>query len=226
MLAPVTEATSATRPARREPRRRARAGRAFAAQLEEVTGLPTGYRENGALVVAADRDDAEELRRLHAFQRSLGLDAEWLSPRAAGELEPALSPRVRGGILAPQEARPTRARWPRPCVPRPGELALGRRSSRSSTTASRGHRRAHRRRHRRLRPGRGGGGRLERRARPGRRRAARSAGQGPDPRAARRGGAPEPSANVAHAALLPVASRRRPGGARAPPWRSRASTPP
>src|SRR4051812_33861790 len=52
----------------------------FAEELEEASGLGCGLRETGALVVAADRDDAEELRRLHRFQRSLGLDAEWLPP--------------------------------------------------------------------------------------------------------------------------------------------------
>jgi glycine oxidase len=77
----------------------------FAAELEELTGLPTGYADVGALVVAADRDDAEELRRLHAFQRRLGLDSEWLGPRAARALEPGLSPRVGGAVFAPEDAR-------------------------------------------------------------------------------------------------------------------------
>ena len=77
---------------------------AFAAELEERTGLPTGYRESGALVVAADRDDAEELRRLHALQLELGLEAEWLPPGRCRALEPGLSPRIAGGILAHGEA--------------------------------------------------------------------------------------------------------------------------
>ncbi len=80
----------------------------FAAELEEVTGMPSGYADSGALVVAADRDDAESLRRLHSFQRDRGLESEWLTPRAARDLEPGLSPRVGGAILAPQDghARP------------------------------------------------------------------------------------------------------------------------
>jgi glycine oxidase len=73
---------------------------AFAAELEERTGLPTGYRDSGALIVAADRDDAEALRRLHDFQLSLGLDAEWLAPGRCRRLEPGLSPHIAGGILA------------------------------------------------------------------------------------------------------------------------------
>lgn len=77
----------------------------FAAELEELTGMPSGYSDPGALVVAADRDDAEGLRRLHALQRRLGLDSEWLGPRAARALEPGLSPRIAGAIMAPQEGQ-------------------------------------------------------------------------------------------------------------------------
>jgi glycine oxidase len=73
---------------------------AFAAELEERSGLPTGYRDSGALIVAADRDDAEALRRLHDFQLSLGLEVEWLPPGRCRRLEPGLSPRIAGGILA------------------------------------------------------------------------------------------------------------------------------
>ena len=67
--------------------------------------MPTGYADTGALVVAADRDDAEELRRLHDFQRGLGLESEWLGPRAARALEPGLSPRIAGAIAAPQDGQ-------------------------------------------------------------------------------------------------------------------------
>jgi glycine oxidase len=55
-------------------------------------------------VVAVDRDDAEELRRLHELQQSLGLASQWLTPSAARALEPALAPRIAGAIDAPGEA--------------------------------------------------------------------------------------------------------------------------
>jgi glycine oxidase len=103
MLAPVTEADFGEE----GPLRVNLIGRerwsAFAAELEEVSGLSTGYRDSGALVVAADRDDAESLRRLHDFQRGLGLATEWLTPSRCRRLEPGLSPRIAGGILAPQD---------------------------------------------------------------------------------------------------------------------------
>ena len=103
MLAPVTEADFGEEPLLRLNLASRELWPGFAAELEERSGLTCGYRESGALVVAAERDDVDELRRLHAFQRSLGLDADWLAPRDCRRLEPGLSPRIAGGILAPQD---------------------------------------------------------------------------------------------------------------------------
>jgi glycine oxidase len=103
MLAPVTEADFGEEGSLRVNLAARERWPAFAAELEELSGLPTGYRDTGALVVAADRDDAEALRRLHDFQRTLGLEADWLTPSGCRRLEPGLSPRIAGGILAPQD---------------------------------------------------------------------------------------------------------------------------
>ncbi|NLT05074.1 MAG: glycine oxidase ThiO [Solirubrobacterales bacterium] len=105
MLAPVTEASFGEEALLALNLEARAAWPGFAAELEEATALPTGYLDSGALVVAADRDDAEELRRLHAFQVELGLGAEWLTPSAAREREPALSPRIAGAIHAPQDGQ-------------------------------------------------------------------------------------------------------------------------
>ncbi|MEU6170654.1 glycine oxidase ThiO [Streptantibioticus parmotrematis] len=71
---------------------------AFAEELTGATGLGLGYRPCGTLAVALDADDRSELRELHAFQRSLGLDAQWLTGRECRRLEPMLAPGVRGGL--------------------------------------------------------------------------------------------------------------------------------
>ena len=60
----------------------------FAAELEAASQLDVGYDACGALHVALDRDEAEELRRRHELQRPLasgrsgsrGRDAAGSSP--------------------------------------------------------------------------------------------------------------------------------------------------
>ena len=128
MLAPVTEAEFGEEPSlRAQPRRR----RALAGVRRGAGGAhraATGYRDAGALVVAADRDDAEELRRLHEFQQSLGLDVRsgWRRGAAAGSSR-GLSPRIAGGDpRAARRARSTRALYARAQLAAAGgELALG-----------------------------------------------------------------------------------------------------
>jgi glycine oxidase len=105
MLAPVTETEFGEDELLRLNLESAGLWPAFAAELEQASGIATGYHRDGALVVAVDRDDAEELRRLHELQRSLGLESEWLVPSAARALEPGLAPRIAGAIDVPGEAQ-------------------------------------------------------------------------------------------------------------------------
>jgi glycine oxidase len=104
MLAPVTEAEFGQDELLRLNLESAALWPAFAAELEAATGLSVGFEPRGALAVAVDRDDAEELRREHELQRSLGLESEWLVPSAARAVEPGLAPRIAGAIAAPGEA--------------------------------------------------------------------------------------------------------------------------
>jgi glycine oxidase len=104
MLAPVTEADFGEQAVLRLGLASRDLWPAFAAELEERSGLPTHLAESGALVVAAERDDVGELRRLNELQRELGLEAEWLGPRDCRRLEPGLAPRIAGGVLAPRDA--------------------------------------------------------------------------------------------------------------------------
>jgi glycine oxidase len=100
MLAPVTEADFGEERLLRLNLEAAAEWPAFAGALEERAGTPIGYQRSGALEVAADRDDAEELHRRVALRRSLGLEAEWLTGRECRRLEPGLAPRVSGGSEA------------------------------------------------------------------------------------------------------------------------------
>ncbi len=70
----------------------------FIGELQETTGIDTGFRTSGTLMVARDGDDAAALDELLSFQQSLGLEVESLTAHACREMEPRLSPRIRGGI--------------------------------------------------------------------------------------------------------------------------------
>jgi glycine oxidase len=99
MLAPVTEAHYGEDRLLRLNLAGQRRWPSFALELAEATGLQTGYRETGTLVVARDADDNAALGDLFAHQRALGLEVERLRGRECRALEAALSPRIRGGIL-------------------------------------------------------------------------------------------------------------------------------
>jgi glycine oxidase len=75
----------------------------FASDLEAASGVTVGYRDEGTLVVAVDRDDAEALRRLFRFQREQGLNVEWVTTADALAMEAFLSPRIAGAIHAPDD---------------------------------------------------------------------------------------------------------------------------
>jgi glycine oxidase len=68
----------------------------FARELEAAAGLDVAYRDEGTLVLALTRDDAEQLRVTYEYQRGLGIELHWLSASATREREPHL----RAGIVA------------------------------------------------------------------------------------------------------------------------------
>ncbi len=104
MLAPVGEASWGEERVLELGLASASAWPGFAAELESESGLQTGYRRCGAIHVALDRDEAEELRRRHELMRTHGLDAGLLTPSSARELEPGLAPSLAAAVEAAGEA--------------------------------------------------------------------------------------------------------------------------
>lgn len=103
MLTPVSELTYGEEPLLRLGlASRDRYG-GFVAELEDLTGLGTGYRTDGLLQVAFDSDDLKYLDDLRRFQESLGIPVEALTGRESRRAEPMLAPGVRGGLLAPRD---------------------------------------------------------------------------------------------------------------------------
>ncbi|MBA2504555.1 MAG: glycine oxidase ThiO [Thermoleophilaceae bacterium] len=72
---------------------------------QEIGAAAAGYRREGALMVAGDRDDAEALQRVRGLRERLGIASAWLTGKECRELEPGLSPRVPGGLLAPEDGQ-------------------------------------------------------------------------------------------------------------------------
>jgi len=104
MLAPVGEATWGEERLVELALASHRSWPGFAAELESASRAAVGHLPLGALHAALDRDEAEELRRRFELMRELGLEAEWLRPREARELEPGLAPRCAAAVHAPHEA--------------------------------------------------------------------------------------------------------------------------
>jgi glycine oxidase len=100
MLAPVAEANFGEEALQELMLESMRRWPGFAAELSAATGLPLGYRTEGTLLVALTEDDLTEVRRQIDSYRRVGTAVEPLAGRRLRELEPMLSPRVRGGARA------------------------------------------------------------------------------------------------------------------------------
>lgn len=75
----------------------------FAQALERASGNPIGYRDEGTLVVALTRDDAERLRYNYDYQTRLGISLEWLTAAAARRREPHLKPGLTAAVFSPSD---------------------------------------------------------------------------------------------------------------------------
>src|SRR5438045_9690938 len=75
----------------------------FARELEEFSGIPVNYRDEGTLVVALNRDDTAQLRHSYEFQKGLGLDLQWLSAAEARAREPHLKPGIAAAVFSPRD---------------------------------------------------------------------------------------------------------------------------
>jgi glycine oxidase len=103
MLAPVAEAQAGEEPLLRLGIASAQAFPSFVAELEELTGLDTGYLRCGTLIAARDRDEAEALERELQIRERFDLPVRRMPPSEARALEPALAPTIRGALDVPDD---------------------------------------------------------------------------------------------------------------------------
>jgi glycine oxidase len=76
---------------------------AFAAELEQATGVAVGLRSEGTIVVALTDDDRARLQHHLAFQQSLGLPVAWLPAAEVRRREPHLASTLIGAVWSPED---------------------------------------------------------------------------------------------------------------------------
>lgn len=76
---------------------------AFAASIQEETGIDVEFDRSGTLCVGFTPEDQAELRRRYEWQASEGLEVDWLTGAEARRLEPSLSPHVGSALRLPND---------------------------------------------------------------------------------------------------------------------------
>lgn len=103
MIAPVTESHYGEEALGPFMAASADAWPGFARELEAASGLDVGFRDVPTLVVGVEDGDRAEIDRQAELYRFTARHVEPLTARAARKVEPLLSHRVRGGVLAPED---------------------------------------------------------------------------------------------------------------------------
>jgi glycine oxidase len=78
---------------------------AFAAELQQTSGIDIGLRSEGTLVVALTADDQARLHHQLIFQEKLGLPLQWISAAETRRREPHLAGKLAGAVLSPQDTQ-------------------------------------------------------------------------------------------------------------------------
>ncbi len=100
MLAPLIEARLEERPLAEFGRCALDYYPPFVDELERETGIDIGYRTEGTLFVAVDRDQLSLLRHSFQEQQRLGLPVEWKTGYDIRDMEPYVAPGIPGGIFS------------------------------------------------------------------------------------------------------------------------------
>ena len=76
------------------------------ATLEDETGQATGFKQNGSISFAADKERFEELKRGASMARNFGLEVEVITPRQARDLHPFINTDdMIGGVFLPKDGQ-------------------------------------------------------------------------------------------------------------------------
>ena len=78
---------------------------AFAAELEQASGIDVGLRSEGTLVLALTADDQARLNHQLVFQQKLGLPLQWISAAETRRREPHLAGKLAGAVFSPEDTQ-------------------------------------------------------------------------------------------------------------------------
>jgi glycine oxidase len=105
MLAPGAELGPQASPLARLAHESRGAWPRFAADLQEASGVPVGFREDGSLIVAWDEADAQRMRAQAAQLAKHGIAAEWLTASEVLKREKLLTPHLAGALFVAEDAQ-------------------------------------------------------------------------------------------------------------------------
>ena len=75
-------------------------------KLEKETGQATGFKQNGSISVAPDKERFEELKRGASMAKCFGLEVEVITPKEAGEMHPLLNiDDLEGAVFLPKDGQ-------------------------------------------------------------------------------------------------------------------------
>ncbi len=76
------------------------------ATLEDETGQATGFKQNGSISVAPDKERFEELKRGASMAKCFGLEVEVITPQEASEMHPFLNIEdLEGAVFLPKDGQ-------------------------------------------------------------------------------------------------------------------------
>jgi glycine oxidase len=76
---------------------------AFAAELQQASGIDVELRTEGSLVIALTADDQARIHHHLAFQQELGLPLQWISAAETRRREPHLAGKLAGAVWSPED---------------------------------------------------------------------------------------------------------------------------
>ncbi len=74
---------------------------AFRDELEAASGISVGYRSEGIMVIATNRDETAALKHQYDYQIGLGLKLQWLTAAEAKRREPHLGRNITAAVFSP-----------------------------------------------------------------------------------------------------------------------------